>query len=47
MFITAILLNEDSTVIKGITNKEGEEVMFVNPVFVNPDCRPLGQGPLE
>ena len=30
--ITAILLNEDSTVIKGITSKEGEEVMFVNPV---------------
>ena len=30
--ITAILLNDDSTVIKGITSKEGKEVMFVNPV---------------
>ena len=30
--ITAILLNEDNTVIKGIASKEGEEVMFVSPV---------------
>merc|ERR1719195_1421800 len=30
--ITAILLNEDSTIIKGIASKEGEEVMFVTPV---------------
>jgi len=30
--ITAILLNEDSTVITGIASKEGEEVVFVNPV---------------
>ena len=30
--ITAILLNEDSTFITGIVSKEGEEVVFVNPV---------------
>ena len=30
--ITAILLNDDNTVIKGIASKEGEEVMFVKPV---------------
>ena len=30
--ITAILLNEDSTVITGIASKEGEEVVFVTPV---------------
>ena len=30
--ITAILLNEESTVITGVASKEGEEVMFVTPV---------------
>ena len=30
--ITAILLNEDGTVITGIASKDGEEVVFVNPV---------------
>lgn len=30
--IAAILLNEDNTVILGISSREGEEVMFVNPV---------------
>ena len=30
--ITAILLNDDNTIIKGIASKEGEEVMFVTPV---------------
>merc|ERR1719422_1263221 len=30
--ITAIMLNEENTVIKGIASKEGEEVMFVTPV---------------
>ena len=39
MFITAILLNENSTVIKGITSKEGEEVMFVNPMSTTENPR--------
>ena len=30
--ITAILLNDEQNVITGIASKEGEEVMFVNPV---------------
>ena len=30
--ITAIFLNGESTVITGVASKEGEEVMFVNPV---------------
>lgn len=32
--VTSIILNEDSTVVLGLSSKEGEEVHFVNPVSV-------------
>lgn len=32
--VSAILLNEDSTLVLGLASKEGEEVHFVNPVSV-------------
>ncbi|UYV74438.1 DYNC1H1 [Cordylochernes scorpioides] len=32
--VAGILLNEENTVVKGVASKEGEEVIFVNPVSI-------------